>query len=182
MKISDIKAALDSKLMSVAGVASRVYVERETDIPESQLPCIVLSLEGATPDRKIDHSIEWTARFGITVYTKAAGSQRPDTTAETILGQVLALLYADMTLGGVVPDEIEFGPLSVAASMNDQVSRQYRLEVSASYVQDLYGQATDDFLLAAVEIDMASPRNDPPTPTGPDGQIDASVSIALPNT
>lgn len=36
-----------------------------------------------------------------------------------------------------------------------------------------------DLLSVKVGIDMASPRNDPQIPTGPDGQIDAEVDIQL---
>ncbi|AYR24256.1 hypothetical protein [Herbaspirillum rubrisubalbicans] len=38
----------------------------------------------------------------------------------------------------------------------------------------------DDLQKVAVEIDMASPRNDPPLPVGPDGQVDASATINFP--
>ena len=54
------------------------------------------------------------------------------------------------------------------------------MDIVCPYTMEMYGVATDDFLTSAVEIDLASPRNDPQDPTEPDGQIDAAVTITLP--
>ncbi|MEW6612703.1 MAG: hypothetical protein AB1409_08180 [Pseudomonadota bacterium] len=181
MKVTDIKAALQTLLGTIAGLNGRVFVDRERPYEAADLPCVEITFEGAEPERKADHYLDWRARIGLAVMVKAAESARPDTTAEGLLGNVLAKLYADLKLGGVLPEELEFGPIrSEEDAAGEHVVRRLVMEIVCSYTEELYGQATDTFLTAAVQIDMAGPRNDPQEPAEPDGQIDAAATIHLP--
>lgn len=52
------------------------------------------------------------------------------------------------------------------------------MQFTVSYYHEP-AQNFGDFASAAVQFDMANPRNDPQTATGPDGQVDASTTITL---
>lgn len=181
MKVTEIKAALQTRLAAIPGFENRVFVDRERPYEDADIPCLEITFDGADPDRKAEHYINWRARIGLSVVVKAAESARPDTTAEGLLGDVQTSLYTDLTLGGVLPQELEFGSVRPEEDGGGaRVVRKLTMDIVCPYTEELYGQATDAFLTAAVQIDMASPRNDPPLPTEPDGQIDATVTITLP--
>lgn len=181
MSIIAIKAALQSRLDDIAGFGGRVFVDRERVYADGDLPCLEICFESAEPERKADHYLNWRARFSLAVCVKAAETARPDTTAETLLEAVQASLYAWLNLGGLLPEELDFGSVrSEEDASGERVVRKLVMDIVCPYTMELYGQATDDFLTTAVEIDLASPRNDPQLPTEPDGQIDAAVTFNLP--
>lgn len=181
MKITDIKAALKDRLALIPGFGGRIFVDRARPYEDPDLPCLEITFDGADPERKIEHYIHWRARIGLSVQVKAAETERPDTTAEALLGDVQASLYADPSLDGVLPDELEFGSITADEDAGgDRVVRRLKMEVIALYNEELYPVALTDFGSAAINIDMASPRNDPQTPATPDGQIDAAVIVTLP--
>jgi hypothetical protein len=181
VNISGFKAALAARLVPLAAFNGRIFVDRERDFADAELPCVVISFTGADAARTLVNGIEWTTRLDVVLIVKAAESARPDTTAEGYLNDVLARLYTDMKLGGVLADEMNFTAVRSEESANgERVVRRLVLELSGVVVDDLYAAVADDFITAAVEIDMASPRNDPQTPAEPDGQIDARTTITLP--
>lgn len=181
MSLAAIKTALAARLDDIAGFAGRVFVDRERPYEDADLPCLEIAFEGADPERKADHYLNWRARFALAVCVKAAETSRPDTMAETLLEAVQARLYNDLNLGGLLPEELDFASVrSEADAGGDCVVRRLTMTIVCPYTMELYGPATDDFLLAAVQIDLASPRNDPQLPTEPDGQIDAATTFNLP--
>lgn len=181
MSITAIKTALQARLDDIAGFSGRVFVDRERPYADGDLPCLEISFEGAEPDRKADHYLNWRARIALAVCVKAAETARPDTAAETLLEAVQASLYAYLNLGGLLPEELDFGSVrSEVDAGGECVVRKLAMEIVCPYTMELYGPATNDFLTTAVQIDMAGPRNDPQLPTEPDGQIDAAVTFNLP--
>lgn len=181
MSIVAIKSALQSRLVAIAGFGGRVFVDRTRPYADGDLPCLEIGFESADPERKADHYLNWRARFSLAVCVKAAETERPDTASETLLEAVQASLYAWLNLGGLLPEELDFGSVRAEEDAGgDCVVRRLTLDIVCPYTMELYGQATDDFLTAAVQIDLASPRNDPQLPTEPDGQIDAAVTFNLP--
>lgn len=181
MSIVAIKSALAARLDDIAGFGGRVFVDRERPYADSDLPCLEISFESADPERKVEHLINWQARFSLAVCVKAAETARPDTTAETLLEAVQASLYSYLSLGGLLPEELNFSSVQSEVDAGGEcVVRRLTMDIVCPYTTELYGLATDDFLTTDVQIDMASPRNDPQLPTEPDGQIDAVATINLP--
>ena len=181
MSIVAIKSALQARLDDIAGFGGRVFVDRERAYADADLPCLEISFESADPERKVEHYLNWRARFSLAVCVKAAETARPDTTAETLLEAVQASLYAYLNLGGLLPEELDFGSVRSEVDANgERLVRRLTMDVVCPYTMELYGVCTDDFLTTDVQIDLASPRNDPQLPTEPDGQIDAAVTFNLP--
>ncbi len=183
MKITDIKTALQTICGTVTGLNGKVFVDRDRPYEDSDLPCLEITFEGADPARNADHYLDWAARFGLAIKVKAAELDRPDTMAETLLGAVQAKLYTNLKLSGVLDKELDFGSIRSEDDANgEKVVRKLTMEIVCAYTEELYGQAMDDFLEAAVQIDLAGPRNAPQIPAKPDGQIDAAATINLPHS
>jgi hypothetical protein len=181
MTIAAIETALQSLLTPIAGFGGRIFVNRERAYAPADLPCLEVKFTGEDVQRSAEHQQQWAVNYSLSVCVKSAEPDRPDLAAYALYDQVKALLAANMTLAGVVPDEIEFlsGRPDVDAA-GEYVVRKLMLDIRCIYRLDLYGVAGDALTTATFGIDMANPRNDPPQPYGPDGQIDAQVSITLP--
>jgi len=180
-KITTIKAALASTLSGKTSVGTRVYVNRVRVLPENLLPAIVITFNRSSADRTIDQQLLRKGEFDIRILVKDQDAAAPDTQAEAILESVEAALQANLYLGGALHDEIEFGAVRLdSGDTLEVVTRELALTVSCPWIHDIYGLPTDDFEVAAVQIDMASPRNDPQNVLHPDGQIDAATTFDLP--
>lgn len=181
MTVATIEAALLACLEPIAGFGERIFVNRERPYESADLPCLEIRFTGEDSERGADHYMTWDASFALAVCVKAAEADRPDLAADALYQQVKARLYADMTLAGEVPRELEFagGRPDVDAG-GEFVVRKLVLDIKCQYTDELYGQATDALSTVAMGIDMGNPRNDPQLPAGPDGQIDAQITIDLP--
>jgi hypothetical protein len=181
MTVATIEAALQSCLTPIAGFAGRVFVNRERAYAASDLPCLEIKFTGEDPERSADHYQSWDAHFSLAVCVKAAEADRPDLAADALYQQVKAQLYANLTLDDEVPNELEFsGGRPEVDAAGEFVVRKLVLDIKCRYLDELYGIASNALTTVTVGIDMANPRNTPSLPYGPDGQIDAQVSITLP--
>ncbi|MCP3653329.1 MAG: hypothetical protein GY734_08260 [Herbaspirillum sp.] len=128
-----------------------------------------------------DLSDQWqelrTVMFMVQVYVQD-GHDVVDRLDE-LAAPIEALLAVDQRLGGLTvafrykgSDPDYTGAASSEAAM-------LTMNYEAKYIWEPQPVA-DDLTVVSVEIDMSSPRNDPPLPATPDGQIDASARITLP--
>ena len=179
MGVPAIKTALREKLLPI--FSGRVFVEQERALSGADLPCLEITFRSAEPSRDMDHFIVWRARFSLEVFARAAETDRPDQTAESLMESVQNALYQDLKIGGALSDEMAFGTVEADSdAAGEQVVRSVAMTVYCPYIAGLYPRANDDFLTAEIGFDLASPRNDPQIPAQPDGQIDARVSVQLP--
>ena len=181
MTVASIEAALQSCLTPIAGFGGRVFVNRERAYAANELPCLEIKFSGEDPERSADHYQTWNAHISLSVCVKAAEADRPDLALDALYQQVKAALYVNMRLGGEVTRELEFsGSRPDVDAAGEFVVRKLVLDIKCRYDDELYGQASDTLSTVTFGIDLGNPRNDPQLPSGPDGQIDASVSITLP--
>lgn len=182
MNITGFKSALQTRLQNVTGLfGTRIFVDRERPLEDADLPCAVIRFKGAEASRTLIHEITWQAQVDVELVVKAAETTRPDTTAEGYLNIVLARLYTNMKLNDVLADEMSFtGVRPEESAEGERVVRKLILSITGELVDGVYDVAADAFETAHIDIDMASPRNDPQTPAEPDGQLDAAAIITLP--
>lgn len=174
-----IRDALITILTPVATAASaRLFRQRIKPTSESKLPWINIETDGDTADR---HTDQYTDRHALSINVRIAAKDQ-DLVADvldTISEQVEAVLRINPTLLGTVEsfDYKSSNPDYNGAA--DVEIAELVLNYECIYITEpsLNG---DDFLTLDVDFDMASPRNDPQNPATPDGQIDASATITLP--
>lgn len=132
-------------------------------------------------ERSEMHSQQWQDKRTLPVYVRLYtqdGDESPNV-LDDLAERVETLLSVDSTLGGIV-ESFEYrgaDPDYESAAQQDLASLV--LEYECVYIWEPTVDA-DDFETAVIEIDMAHPRNDPQDPAEPDGQIDASTTITLP--
>lgn len=180
-KITEIKRALVAKLIAAnTDAGAHVFVNRLRPLRDADLPAILVTFVRASGDRTLQEQIRRQGEFLIRVLVKDRDADEPDTQSETILEQVEAALKADLYIGGAA-EEIEQGDITAEGSDDlELVARSLSLSVRITWMQDVYSAAVDAFETANVQIDLASPRNDPANLHQPDGQIDAVSVITLP--
>ncbi len=110
----------------------------------------------------------------INIYVKQ-GDKSPNA-LDTIAESIESLLALDVTLKDTCENMEYKGADPDYQSGAEQGAAHLMLEYEVTYVWE---PALDLTALKEVmiDIDMASPRNDPQTPPAPDGQIDASTLI-----
>lgn len=174
-----ITGALRQKGDAVPGIKNS-FVEGERPLYPDAMPALVARFLSAGADRQ-GASVVWTGKFSLAIYCEAAAPEQPAADAAALAEQLLAALYADMTLGGLVPGEIAINSMDAEFdSEGEFVARKITLEIEAAWVDEIIPAISglDDFLHAHVEIDMASPQPFP-APPAPDGQVDAHDDIFL---
>jgi len=180
-KITVIKQALAAKLLAAnTNAGSHVYVNRLRKLSDPNLPAILVTFIRASGDRTLQEQIRRQGEFLIRILVKDSAADEPDTQAEAILEQIEAALKSDLYVGAAA-EEVEMGDITAEGSDDLEIlARSLSLTVRITWMQDVYGYPEDDFNLAHVQIDLASPRNDPANLHQPDGQIDAVSAINLP--
>lgn len=169
------------KIVALLTGVTGLPVPKELDVmpaPGSNQPVVRVYAAGESSERSRTE-LEDARRLRIEVkvsVNRAAGFQ---TLLNNACEAVEAKLGQKPTLDGVA-DSFEFtgwSPDFGAVSEIDAASAVLNYEAAYVFTPTI---SADAFLTMNVEIDMAGPRNDPQSPTEPDGQIDASATIALP--
>lgn len=171
-----IREAVLQVLQAHTGLSNR-YTGRLQPTGSEKLPFVRVAIAGETSQ---EHSDQWSEKRTVTVllalYAKA--EEHLDDVLDSLAVTVESLLCQDQTLGGACESlrykgaAFDFdGPANEIGSLT--------LSYECVYVW-APAPVLPDFITAQIGIDMASPRNDPPTPTEPDGQLDASVTVTLP--
>ncbi|MDR2507608.1 MAG: hypothetical protein LBD67_06395 [Candidatus Accumulibacter sp.] len=182
MSLYVIKTGLIKWLELMPEFADRVFVEHERVLTGAELPCLVIRFEGASADSPGASYVTWTYQFSVSVYVRASAADAPEDAAENLLDAVMHRLYARPLINDF-GDAARFSAISAEFdTAGEEVVRRLTLELAIQESETIGADASglDDFKRAHVDFDLASPRNDPPRPTHPDGQIDASAIINLP--
>lgn len=144
----------------------------------SKLPFANVETANETSERHSDQFSELrTVRVYVRLY--ATADEHLDDALDNLAETVESLLSLDQTLGGITESfEYKGADPDIASAANVEAG-SLSLEYECKYVW-APSPSLDDFGTVMAEIDMSSPRNDPPYPTVPDGQIDAAARITLP--
>jgi hypothetical protein len=181
--IYEIQERIATRLMTRPDLAERVYIERARQLSESDLPCVDVRFTGADVDNGVLGQIGLTGHFEVKVRVLDAEPHAPAMKAD-LLGRIArGLLYTDANLSGLLPNPLCIDAIRAETNAEGElIVRSIVLELSACWIEcpDVDFDALADLRTVHVDIDMASPRNDPPLPGCPDGQIDARETIHLP--
>lgn len=170
-----------NKIVALLTGVSGVPTPKEADdLPATGIaqPIVRVAITGESSTRsKSELEDERKLRLEIRIASpRAAGFQ---TALNTISELVESKLGANPTLQGTA-DSCEYvGMSSDFGNVADIDSASLVLSYEATYIYTPT-IAADTFITLSLQIDMAGPRNDPQEPAEPDGQIDASATIALP--
>ncbi|MDR1276387.1 MAG: hypothetical protein LBL72_08435 [Candidatus Accumulibacter sp.] len=179
MNPNPVKQKLSDLVKTIPEFGNRVYVEHERLLSPADLPACVIRFSDASVNENDGWRVIWTARFSVAVTTLAPTDSEPETQAEILIDAILRHLLADIRLSGLLSWDLSLEGISVEMdAAGETVARRLTLSLAVRLV-DVIGLAEElpDLSTVAVGIDMASPRNNPQLPTGPDGQIDAEVSV-----
>lgn len=133
------------------------------------------------PEQTEDLSDQWIEKRTVQVYVRlyvvndASVVDLLDDLAEA----VETLLGADQTLGGACSQMRYKGCDPDYDSAAEQEVALLTMNYECTYLWEP-SPAGDDLEVVQVSIDMSSPRNEPQIPHTPDGQIDASATINVP--
>lgn len=172
-----IRDKVKQLLVAHPGLAN-CYSGRVQPTHSSRLPFANVETGNETSERHSDQFSELrTVRVYVRLY--ASADEHLDDALDALAELVESLLSLDQTLGGIAETFEYKGADPDTASAANVEAGSLTLEFECKYVWET-SPPLDDFGTAVVEIDMSSPRNDPPSPTIPDGQIDAAATIILP--
>lgn len=165
-------------MLSVHPGLSGCYTGRVQPTHVSRMPFAAIETGNETSERHSDQYSELrTVRAIVRLY--ATADEHLDDTLDSLAESVESLLANDQTLGGITESFEYKGADPDVTSAASVEAGTLALEYECRYIWSPTA-TVNDFTTALVQIDMSSPRNDPPAPTHPDGQIDASARITLP--
>lgn len=157
---------------------NELFLARTKATGSRRLPFANVITGGETTE---DLSDQWQEKRTLQVYVQLyvlnAGSvvDELDDLAEV----VEARLGSDLYLGGLCESMRYRGCQPDYESAAELEAALLTMTYEAVYIWQPDPDG-DPLEMVHVEIDMSSPRNDPPNPIGPDGQLDASATINLP--
>lgn len=157
---------------------SNIYTGRVQPTHSEKMPFANVETGTESAERHVDQWREVrTVRVYIRLYT--AADEHLDDALDNLAETVEALLGLDQTLDGLVETFDYKGAEPDTTSAARVEEGVLSLEYECKYLW-APTPAVNNFGIVSAEIDMSSPRNDPPSPTVPDGQIDAAATITLP--
>ncbi len=154
---------------------ANLFVSRGRPAHESQAPFGKVVIGSETSGRAMDyHSEKRTLdlRIQLVVQSATGADDDLDALAETVEN----LMAADPTLNSLAERHDYQGTTFDFEGGAQADLAAAELRYSIEYIYEPVAEL-DDLIQVATGIDMASPRNDPQTPTGPDGQIDARATV-----
>lgn len=157
---------------------ANIYTGRVQPTHTAKMPFANVETGTESAERHVDQWREVrTVRVYIRLYDTA--DEHLDDKLDNLAETVEALLGLDQTLGGLVEAWEYKGVEPDTASAARVEEGSLSLEYECKYLWTPT-PAVNNLGTVSAQIDMSSPRNDPPSPTVPDGQIDAAATITLP--
>jgi hypothetical protein len=172
-----IRAKLVQLLTAVAGVPTPVP-ERIAPAQVGALPAVSIYLPSETAERALDQFQE-KCRARIDIECNVQRSPTFVAETEALFLAIRAKLMINQTLDSLAESCEYIGRNFDLGAVGDVDAIRLTLHYDCVYIYSTT-TAADAFNTIGLKIDMAGPRNDPQTPTVPDGQIDASATITLP--
>jgi hypothetical protein len=155
-----------------------LFESRTKPLSSRKLPFANVMTGGEVAEDLSDH---WQERRTVQVMVQVYVQDGHDVVdrLDDLAGPIERLLSVDQRLGGLTVAFRYKGCDPDYTGASSQEAALLTMNYEAQYVWEPEPTA-DDLGIVAVDFDMSSPRNDPPIPVGPDGQVDASATINLP--
>lgn len=165
-------------LLQAHPLLTELFAARTKPTDQSELPFANV-ITGT--EQTEDLSDQWIEKRTVQVYVRlyVLNDASVVDVLDDLAEAVETLLGYDQTLGGACEQMRYKG----CEPDYDSAAEQEAALLTMTYECTYTWQPTplsDELQMVVIDIDMSSPRNDPPFPTGPDGQIDATVQIQLP--
>jgi hypothetical protein len=189
-----IRHAVVALLVDVMGLADRVHPSRsipvDGDLPAdgdrpAGLPCVLVYTDRDPADKVDGYQSKRNLSLRIVVIV------RQGVGADDALDDLCEAVEQTMeqAVSGELDPEPELAALlgscdyvDTALTYTGEEGRAELVRAEMTFTAVYYRdpvQTFADLKSVAMQFDMASPRNDPPLPVGPDGQVDAAVTVAL---
>ena len=185
----EIRHALRDMLDAVPSLNGRVFASRshpvDTDTPGA-LPCVLVYTD-RDPSEFLDtyrQARDLALRIVVIVRSDDNADDQLDDlcgTIEDVIENAMNGVYVPAPLFATLVDQCPYRDTELKYVGEEGRADLVHAEMTytARYIRSP-AQELPDFKTAAISIDMAGPRNEPQLPSHPDGQIDASVVINLP--
>jgi len=183
-----IRHAVRDLLAAQPALTGRVFASRNYPVSEKKLPVVLVYTERDVSEQVTETQEQHTLDVVVRVVVPGDADEGVDDQLDDLCTLVTATIAAAI-----------YGWLTPMPTLTDLVENMVQRETNLAYRGDdgqqdlLAAEITfaasysasptaefDQLGIVSVSFDMASPRNDPPTPIGPDGQIDARADIVLP--
>lgn len=101
---SNITGALVQLMTAEPAIADVVYRARSRVIQQTITRAINVQFDGGMPQDGVINGapINWTSKFSIECFARAAGAENNDEAVDRLLAEVYSRIAADRTLGGLV--------------------------------------------------------------------------------
>lgn len=181
-----IRHAVRDVLNAVPSLAGRVKASRVYPVAAKSLPVVLVYTERdpATKGNDFMEKRELQLKIVVIVQADADADDKLDDLCEAIEARLSA------HMDGMIVPSSQLASLADSAQYNDTVltyqgedGRADFVHAEMQYTIAYYhepAQEFDQLAQVSVTFDMASPRNDPPNPHTPDGQVDARADIVFP--
>lgn len=181
-----IRHAVRDVLNGAPLLAGRVKASRMYPVAAKNCPVVLVYTERdpATKSNDFMQKRELQLKVVVIVQADVDADDALDDLCEAIEAQIEAHMNAGSgsvgQLGSLV-DSAQYVDTILTYQGEDGRAEfaHAEMQFTISYYHEP-AQGFDDLGQVNVQIDMASPRNDPPAPHTPDGQVDARAAIILP--
>ncbi|AXV95686.1 hypothetical protein ACI2S5_22425 [Ralstonia nicotianae] len=182
-----IRHAVRDLLDAQPVLRGRVYASRNYPVNGADLPVVLVYTERDAGEEVTDTITQRTIDLVVRVCVRGDADEAADDELDDLCDLVEAAVQAAM-FGWLAPQPLlaqlaeDVAYRDTALSYRGEDGRQDILAAEITFgvrYASVPSGNFDDLGLVSTAFDMASPRNDPPLPASPDGQIDARADIAF---
>ncbi|SCU73554.1 conserved hypothetical protein [Cupriavidus necator] len=184
-----IRHAVRDLLAAQPTLTGRVYASRNYPVSEKKLPVVLLYTERDAGEEVTEALMQRTVDLVVKVIVRGDADEGADDELDDLCELVTLTIAAAMD-GCLTPrpalvdlaEEVVYR--ETVLGYRGEEGQQDMLTADITFGARYSSTPSVEFDalgIVSVSFDMASPRNDPPQPIGPDGQVDARADIVFPN-
>lgn len=184
-----IRHAVRDLLAAQPTLAGRVYASRNWPVGSKKLPVVLVYTERDVSEQISEtleqHTVDIIVRIVMPGDADEGADDQLDDLCDLVTATIAAAIYRWLTpvpaLADLVANMVQ---RETSLSYRGEDGQQDLLSAEITFAATYEASPTAEFEalgIVSVGFDMASPRNNPPLPVGPDGQIDARADIVFPN-
>ncbi|MGT2507908.1 hypothetical protein [Cupriavidus basilensis] len=182
-----IRHAVRDLLAAQPALQNRVFASRNYPVTERMLPVVLVYTERDAGEEISETLMKRTVDLVVKVFVRGDAEEGADDQLDDLCELVENTMDVAMFgwLSPVPPlttlvDEVNYRDTTLGYRGED--GQQDIMTADIVYGVEFARVPSgnfDDLGIVSIAFDMASPRNDPPQPTGPDGQVDARADIVF---
>ena len=182
-----IRHAVRDLLDAQPALQGKVHASRNYPVSGAELPCVLVYTERDAGEEVTDtimqRTIDLVVRVAVRGDADEGADDQLDDLCELVEGAIRAAMFGWLSpkpLLAQLVEEATYRDTALAYRGEDGQQDILAAEITfgVRYASVPSGNF-DDLGIVSTAFDMASPRNDAPTPVGPDGQIDARADIVF---